>query len=306
MEEYKNYVDLITAALNSDVKKVDFVSETNNIVFKVQTETQGIVYAKFYLNRSSHIDHEMDLYDIMDRKYLKDVVTSFESPKFAIFKELKGKALDELSAEEIEQNKEKIVDSLIYFYETVGNKKTEGFGLLDDKMHGTSQSFQEFITNRQMDTEKVLEKYPVLNSAFSKIYAKYKDLLVGDNSLVPIDTNAKNVMLTDDGNVKFIDPGELISAPKLMGYGDFVAHTYKTPLYDTLIKKLDLSKEDEQRLRIYAVFSSLNVLAFLEKLGVPDLDKVIPYGNTNTFYSMIEEHLHELGIETQELDAEER
>ena len=306
MEEYKNYVDLITAALNSDVKKVDFVSETNNIVFKVQTETQGIVYAKFYLNRSSHIDHEMDLYDIMDRKYLKDVVTSFESPKFAIFKELKGKALDELSAEEIEQNKEKIVDSLIYFYETVGNKKTEGFGLLDDKMDGTSQSFQEFITNRQMDTEKVLEKYPVLNSAFSKIYAKYKDLLVGDNSLVPIDTNAKNVMLTDDGNVKFIDPGELISAPKLMGYGDFVAHTYKTPLYDTLIEKLDLSKEDEQRLRIYAVFSSLNVLAFLEKLGVPDLDKVIPYGNTNTFYSMIEEHLHELDIETQELDAEER
>ena len=306
MEEYKNYVDLITAALNSDVKKVDFVSETNNIVFKVQTETQGIVYAKFYLNRSSHIDHEMDLYDIMDKKYLKDVVTSFESPKFAIFKELKGKALDELSAEEIEQNKEKIVDSLIYFYETIGSKKAEGFGLLDDKMHGTSQSFHEFITNRQMDTEKVLEKYPVLNSAFSKIYAKYKDLLVGDNSLVPIDTNAKNVMLTDDGNVKFIDPGELISAPKLMGYGDFVAHTYKTPLYDTLIEKLDLSKEDEQRLRIYAVFSSLNVLAFLEKLGVPDLDKVIPYGNTNTFYSMIEEHLHELDIETQELDAEER
>lgn len=306
MEEYKNYIDLITAALNGDVKKVDFVSETNNIVFKVQTETQGVVYAKFYLNRSSHIDHEMDLYDIMDRKYLKDVVTSSESPKFAIFKELKGKVLDELSAEEIEQNKEKIVDSLIYFYETVGSKKAEGFGLLDDKMHGTSESFQEFITSRQKDTEKVLEKYPVLNCAFSKIYAKHKDLLVGDNSLVPIDTNAKNVMLTDDGNVKFIDPGELISAPKLMGYGDFVAHTYKTPLYDTLMEKLDLSKEDEQRLRIYAIFSSLNVLAFLEKLGVPDLDKVIPYGNTNTFYSMIEEHLHELGIETQELDVEDR
>lgn len=306
MEEYKEYTDLITAALNGDVKKVDFVSETNNIVFKVQTETQGVVYAKFYLNRSSHIDHEMDLYDIMDRKYLKDVVISSESPKFAIFKELKGKALDELSAEEIEQNKEKIVDSLIYFYETVGSKKAEGFGILDDKMHGTSESFQEFITNRQMDTEKVLEKYPVLNSAFSKIYAKHKDLLVGDNSLVPIDTNEKNVMLTDDGNVKFIDPGELISAPKLMGYGDFVAHTYKTPLYDTLMEKLDLSKEDEQRLRIYAIFSSLNVLAFLEKLGVPDLDKVIPYGNTNTFYSMIEEHLHELGIETQELDVEDR
>lgn len=161
---------------------------------------------------------------------------------------------------------------------------------------GTCESFQEFIFNRQMGSERVLNDYPLLNMAFSCIYAKYKDLIVGDNSLVPIDTNAKNIMVTDTGEVKFIDPGELISGPILMGYGDFVAHTYKTELYGCLIQKLSLSEDDLKRLRIYAIFSSLNILAFLKKLGVDDLQSVIPYGNKYSFYSLIEEHLRELGV----------
>jgi len=239
----------------------------------------------------------MYLYGVMNQKYLKEVIVSSDNPKFAIFKELKGKTIDELTQEELSQNKEKIIDSLINFYETIGNTKTNGFGLLDEKMCGTSSSFEEFILKRQTDTEYILKDYSVLGTAFSKIYKKYKELLTPDNSLVPIDTNAKNIMLTQNGDIKFIDPGELISAPKLMGYGDFVAHTYKTELFDCLMEKLNLCKEDEQRLRIYAVFSSLNILAFLKNFGVDDLDKVIPYGNKETFYSFIIEHLNALGIE---------
>ena len=154
----------------------------------------------------------------------------------AFYKELKGKTIDELSKEELNKNKEKIVDSLIYFYETIGKQKINGYGLLDENMNGTSKDFYEFIENRQNDTEKTLKDYPVLNNAFSNIYKKYKRLIIADNSLVPIDTNAKNIMITEKNQVKFIDPGELISGPKLMGYGDFVAHTYKTELYDLLIK----------------------------------------------------------------------
>lgn len=306
MKENKEYIDTIKNVLDGDVKKVDLVSQTSNIVFKVQTEKHGIVYVKFYLNKSSHIDNEMHLYSLLDQKYLKEVISSSENPKFAIFKELKGKVLDELTPDEITANKEKIVDSIIYFYETIGSQKTKGFGILDENMNGTRGSFQDFIVKRQTGTEQVLKDYPVLGTAFSEIYKKYSHLLTGENSLVPIDTNAKNVMLTDNGDVKFIDPGELIGAPKLMGYGDFVAHTYKTELYDLLMEKLNLSKEDEERLRIYAVFSSLNVLAFLKNLGVSDLDKVIPYGNKYTFYSLIEEHLGNLGINTQNIDVEDR
>ena len=181
----------------------------------------------------------------------------------------------------------------------LSKNKVKGYGLLDTNMNGISATFQEFIIARQTETQKILKDYPILNCAFSKIFEKYKDLLVGDNSLVPIDTNAKNIMLTQKGDVKFIDPGELVSAPKLMGYGDFVAHVYKTELYDCLIQKLKLDKDDEKRLRIYAIFSSLNILAFLKNLGIDDLERVIPYGNKYTFYELIKEHLENIEIDCE-------
>lgn len=300
MEDIKKIDNMISKLLDSDVKSIDLISQTSNLVFKVDTEKYGIVYAKYYLNKSSHIDHELDLYDLIDNKYLKELIIKSDDHRLAIYKELKGKTLDELTVDEVNKYKEKIVDSLIYFYETIGKEKVSNYGLLDCDMNGTSENFIDFIVNRQKDTEKVLEEYPVLNNAFSSIYAKYRSLMVGDNSLVPIDTNAKNIMVTEDDQIKFIDPGELISGPKLMGYGDFVAHTYKTELYDCLVKKLNLNKEDMQRLRIYAVFSSLNILAFLKKAGVNDLEEIIPYGNSYAFCSLINDHLSKLGLDPKE------
>ena len=295
MDNSNKFIDIIKETLG-DVISIDLVSQTSNIVFKVLTEKYGTLYAKFYLNKSSHIDHEIHLYDMIDSKYLKEVLFISEKHDFAIFKELKGKTIDELTLDEINEYKEQIIDSLIYFYETVGKQRVNGYGLLDSNMNGTSKSFEDFIVNRQIGTEEVLKEYPILNSAFSNIYSKYKSLIIGDNFLVPIDTNAKNIMVTENGDIKFIDPGELISGPKLMGYGDYVAHTYKTELYDCLIRKLNLDEDDMKRLRIYAIFSSLNILAFLKKLGIDDLEHVVPYGNKYSFYDLIKEHLYELGV----------
>ena len=292
----EKYIDLIKQTLNDDVEKIELISDTSNLVFKVKSQQYGIVYAKIYLNKSSHIDNEMKLYDIVNKKYLKEIVISSVNPNFAIFKELKGKTIDELSTEELNQYKYKIVDSIIDFFETISNKKVKGYGLLDENLNGTSQNFKEFIIQRQLFTQNELKEYPFLNNIFTKIYEKYSDLIVEDNRLVPIDTNMKNIMLTDVGQIKFIDPGELISAPILMGYGDIVAHTYKTELYNCLIEKLKLNEEDEKRLRIYAIFSSLNVLAFIKRVGGNELDKASPYGNKYTFYDLIKEHLEKLEI----------
>ena len=277
-----------------DTKNIELVSKSNNLVYKVIDKNNDVLYFKFYLNNSSHIDHELYLYDVLDHKYLKELIFSSNKPKYAIFKELKGRTLDQLTKEELRSFKEQIIDSVIYFYETISKNKINNYGLLDNNMNGTSKSFKDFIIKRQTDTENILKDYPVLNNTFTSIYNKYKELIVEDNSLVPIDTNAKNIMITDDNKIKFIDPGELISGPILMGYGDFVAHTYKTELYNSLIDKLNLSKDDLKRLRIYAIFSSLNILAFLKKLGVDDLTNVIPYGNTYTFYDLINDHLEQL------------
>ena len=106
----------------------------------------------------------------------------------------------------------------------------------------------------------------------------------------------KNIMILNDGSIKFIDPGEMISAPILMGYGDFVAHTYKTILYEKLIQSLKLDDKELKLLRIYAICSSLNILAFLKNNGVNELNKVIPYGNKYTFYELINDHLKFLDL----------
>ena len=288
------YIKIIKDNLNP--KDIELVSQTSNLVFKVITTDNNTLYVKFYLNKSSHIDHELDLYSILDNKYLKEVVKTSNEPKYAIFKELNGRTIDELNKKELLKYKDLIIDSVIYFYETISKNKVDNYGLLDNDLKGTSNSFHEFIYNRQISTQNILKDYPVLNNAFSLIYDKYKDLIKEDNSLVPIDTNAKNIMLTNDNKIKFIDPGELISGPKLMGYGDFVAHTYKTELYDTLINKLNLDKDDLKRLRIYAIFSSLNILAFLKNIGVADLTHVIPYGNKYSFFELISDHLDKLDI----------
>ena len=288
------YLKTILEALENDASNIELVSNTNNIVYKANTLKYGTVYIKFYLNQSSHIDNEMNLYNILDKAYLKEVIFSSKKPRFAVFKEVKGKTLDELTDSELESLKEKIIDSVKCFYDTLSNVKIEGYGLLDENLKGSSTNFKEFIIDRQMRTQELLKEYPVFCDVFSRIWKKYEDIITGDNSLVPIDTNAKNIMITDKKEIKFIDPGELISAPKLMGYGDFVAHIYKTPLYDCLINKLNLSVDDEKRLRIYAIFSSLNILAFLQDLGVKELEKVIPYGNKYTFDELIKDHLKTL------------
>lgn len=288
-------VEAIKKALKEKKVSIDLISKTSNKVYKVKTEEE-ILYAKFYKRNSTHIDNELKLYDLVDTKYLKEVYYKSDNPQMAIFKELVGKSVDELSKEELEQNCDSIINSVYDYFNSISKHKVKGYGILDDNLNGKYDSFISFLEERQQETSNVLKNYNELNKLFNLIITKYKDIIISDNSLVPIDTNLKNIMVLTNGDIKFIDPGEMISGPILMGYGDLVAHTYKTILYDKLIEKLKLDTNQEKLLRIYAIFSSLNVLAFLKKNGVDELDKVIPFGNTYTFYDLINEHLKYLEL----------
>ena len=294
-----NYIDKIKEIFGSDII-IEEIGETSNKVFRVVLNDK-VVYVKFYRDNSSHIDNELKIYELCDNSYLKEIIYKCDDPKMAVFSELVGKTVDELSSDELNKYSDLIVDAVISFFESIGKNKVEGYGLLDENLCGISSSFMEFLRNRQEDTASTLKDYPELSVLANIILDKYKDIIVSDNSLVPIDTNMKNIMLCNDEKIKFVDPGEMISGPILMGYGDFVAHTYKTVLYDKLVERLSLSEEDEKLIRIYAIFSSLNILAFLRKLGVSELDKVIPYGNSYSFYELISEHLDNLDLSEKRL-----
>lgn len=291
------YELIIRSVLKNNVSNIQLISETSNKVYKVQMQDGDTLYAKFYQGNSTHIDNELHIYDLVDNKYLKEVIYKSSKPKMAIFKELVGKTVDELSIEELEVNSDLIISNICDYFNSLSIHKTEGYGLLDTNLKGQYESFYEFLKERQSNTSAILAEYKELSDIFDKIFDKYQTIIHPDNSLIPIDTNLKNIMVLNDGTIKFVDPGEMISGPLLMGYGDFVAHTYKTILYDKLITKLGLTDEQEKLLRIYAVFSSLNILAFLKKIGVNNLDEIVPYGNKYTFYELIKEHLKYLDIQ---------
>lgn len=291
-----DYELMIKNILKNKVESILLVTDTNNKVYKVKTVDNEILYVKFYEGSSTHIDNELKIYNLVDNKYLKEIVYISDSLKIAIFKELIGKTVAELSDDELNKFSDKIIYSVCDFFEGISSNKVNGYGLLDEQLNGKHNNFYEFLESRQQETSLVLKEYKELTHLFDTIYNKYRDIIKSDNSIVPIDTNLNNIMVLNDGSVKFCDPGEVISGPILMGYGDFVAHTYKTLLYDKLMKKLKLDDTDEKLLRIYAIFSSLNILAFLKKNGVNELDKVIPFGNKYTFYDLISEHLEYLDI----------
>lgn len=291
-----NYELYLKNILKDEFVSADIISETSNKVLKVKTKTKGILYAKFYKNNSSHIDNELKIYSLVDNKYLKEIYYVSLNKDMAIFKELQGKTIDELTDSELLENKDKIVFSLCDFFEGIGKNKVQGYGMLDENLNGKYVDFHDFLKKRQKQTSLEIKDYKELSNLFNIIYEAYQDIIKPDNSLVPIDTNLKNIMLLDNGDIKFCDPGEMISAPTLMGYGDFAAHTYKTILFDKLMDVLKPSNEEEKLIRIYAIFSSLNILAFLHKNGVEKLDEIIPYGNKYTFYELIDEHVKYLNL----------
>lgn len=288
----KKYFEIIKKIVKEQILDIKCISDTNNKVFKIRLESKNL-YAKFYEGKSIHKDNELKLYDLIDNSLLKEVY--YKEQDFAIFEELTGKTLDELSEDELKDNCKMIIDNICNYYSEMQNNKTNGYGILDENLNGKYSNFLEFLKERQQNTSNTLKDYNELQIT-NLIFEKYSDIIKQDNSLVPIDTNFKNIMLQNDKTVKFVDPGEMISGPILMGYGDFVAHSYKTILYDELIFRLNLNEEDMKLLRIYAIFSSLNILAFLKNNGVDNLSEIIPYGNKYTFYELIKEHMKYLEL----------
>ena len=98
-------------------------------------------------------------------------------------------------------------------------------------------------------------------------------------------------MITEQGEIKIIDPGAIVSAPLNMGLGELVAHSYGTIIYDKLMKNMQVTKSQKRKLSIYAILSSLNVMAFLVRNRIGDIERSKPFGNTHTFFELIEGHL---------------
>lgn len=315
MNDLIEYVRKIENALGKKIKDAEIVSESNNIVIKFFLNCK-VYYAKFYKNKGIHVDNEVMLYNCIPeegKKYLKILTYSnfdlAEEEKFAIFEEVKGKTLAEIAEKEgiSEKLAEKVANSMWDYFNIISKVKTEKYGNLSGSLEGQYDDFLKYLYEYQFPTTETLFLNPETRKISSIPYLlleKNAELLDERYScLTPIDSNFKNIMIDEGGDVKIIDPGAVISAPLSMGMGEFVAHSYGTKVYDKFIERIQASSEEIKRLSIYGILSSTNIMAFLVRNNIGDINLSRPFGNNNTFFELIGRHLK---IINKSVDSKEK
>jgi hypothetical protein len=315
MNSIEEYKEKIERAINGKIDKIELISKTNNIVLRYALN--GIYYfAKFYKDGETHTDNEVLLYEnipVEGRKYLKNLVYSNfetdESEKFAIYEEVKGKTLASLLDNNAvnEEMAGKIAKELLNYFRIVSKINSTNYGNLAHNFDGNYVDFLQYLYEYQFKTTETLfldSKTRGISSLPYELLSKYADLLdEGYSCVTPIDSNFKNIMITDKGEVKIVDPGAIVSAPMSMGLGELVAHSYGTIIYDKLIEEMHPTSKDKKRLSIYGILSSMNVMAFLVRNKIGDINTSKPFGNKNTFFELIRGHL---GVIQKEDIVEER
>ncbi|HJJ04649.1 MAG TPA: hypothetical protein OIM45_02035 [Clostridiaceae bacterium] len=304
MNKLMEYVKRIEDALGKKIEDAEIVSESNNIVIKFACDGK-VYYAKFYKNKGTHVDNEIMLYSCLPKegkKYLKVLnYSNFglnEDEKFAIFEEVKGRTLAEIAGQEgiSDEVAEKVASSMLEYFSMISQVKTKKYGNLAGSLEGSYDEFLKYIYEYQFPTTETL----FLNLKTRK-FASLPYLLLEKNAelldenyscLTPIDSNFNNIMIDENGDVKIIDPGAVISAPLSMGIGEFVAHSYGTKVYDKFIEKTKPSSEEIKRYSIYGILSSMNIMAFLVRNNIGEITKSKPFGNSNTFFELINKHLN--------------
>lgn len=299
----ENYIRKIEEVIQKKVSDAKLVSDTNNIVIEYTVEGKKY-FAKFYKNKGMHVDNEVMLYKLLPvegKRYLKNIVYSnFEmedNEKFAIYEEVKGKTLAEMleRGEVSEELASEISESLLNYFSIISRIKTNGYGNLQNSLEGKYDSYLRYLYEYQFPTAETLfmnKKTRSLSSLPFKLLAENAELLdEGYSCVTPIDSNFKNIMITDKGELKIIDPGAIVSAPLNMGLGELIAHSYGTVLYGQLMKNINATETHRKKLSIYGTLSSLNIMAFLVRNNIGDIEKSKPFGNTHTFFELLDGHL---------------
>lgn len=303
MSSINDYIAKIEKSIQSNISDVELVSNSNNIVIKYKKDNKTY-FSKFYQNNATHVDNEVMLYEKIPeegKKYLKNLVysnlTTDDKTKFAIFKEVKGKTLAEMleSNEVSEGLADRVAKSILNYFSIVSRIKTNKYGNLDNNLEGNYDSYLKYLYEYQFPTTETLflnSKTRKLSSLPYTLLSENAEILdEGYSCVTPIDSNFKNIMITEQGEIKIIDPGAIVSAPLNMGLGELVAHSYGTIIYDKLMENMQATESQKRKLSLYGVLSSLNVMAFLVRNRIGDIEKSKPFGNTHTFFELIEGHL---------------
>ena len=317
MNSINDYVAKIEASLQGKILDVELVSSSNNIVIKYKKDDKTY-FAKFYKNNETHLDNEIMLYEEMPeegKKYLKNLVYSNfatdDKTRFAIFEEVEGKTLAEMleNNEVSEELANRVARAMLNYFSIVSRIRTNKYGNLENDLEGKYDNYLKCLYEYQFPTTETLflnKKTRRISSLPYTVLEENAEFLdEGYSCVTPIDSNFKNIMITKQGEIKIIDPGAIVSAPLNMGLGELVAHSYGTIIYDKLMENMQATESQKRKLSIYGVLSSLNVMSFLVRNRIGDIERSKPFGNTHTFFELIEGHLRiiERGKDEKKTDS---
>lgn len=306
----KKEIEKFIENLFEDSINLQLVSDAANVVYRFEVKEKGY-YLKFYCEDGfRHKDHELLLYEFLQVSlgvsatakriedsfpYLKKLIKKgiFAGYSFAVFEEVGGELLADLI-----QNQEKwtkstakdVAKTFVAFSTALFSIKIEGYGKIEEA-YDTFEAFFPDYVRLSLATLATCDATKLYVELAEYLLADFLPFLAeGETGVVPMDNNFKNIIV-QGRNVKFVDPGSIILGPVEMGYGEFTAHAYGTCVYPAFIEAVDGDINKEKKIRLFAIFSLMNIMAFLVRNGLKEPTKMCPFGNIHTFDVLIREHL---------------
>lgn len=111
----------------------------------------------------------------------------------------------------------------------------------------------------------------------------------------PMDLNLKNLLITENNRLIFLDPAAIVNSNKIHALGEWMAHTYGTHLWDDVLRYFKLSKSDLLIVHQTAMAISQNILDFIKKNKTDNWKTAKPFGNNKKFIDLIKCHQDYIG-----------
>ena len=275
--------------------------ETNNIIYKVTVKDKAYIL-KVYDTLAPGKDMEPYLltkipYLTHARKMLVfDDGCGIIPYPYAIYPYIDGHDLHAEMNRGLSKTQAKAyAEDIAEVVKSLARVETTGFGFVDEEIKGVENNWYNFMIRNVEHTDAEPLRKHIPCELIARVLARVRKDMPRrvKSTLIPWDLNSHNFLI-EHGKLKMIDLGAVAAGDRLFPVGEFMAHYYKTPLWEPFIRCFHLSKEQMRAVRVYALICDFGVLRAAITLANDPAKTAMPWGNKHTFLELIELHLQAL------------
>lgn len=277
---------------------VELLSNSNNPVWKVAFNSDVFV-VKEIVDQTLDVISERDLLRYIGNSPLFrpifDVIANRENGrKIVIYPFIEGVSLDVvLRKDKYSLNQANHWSSqMIQSFEILKNIKVHRWGrglYSNNKCYDSWLSFFfSYLKEQRLKGPQIAElRYDDLINVINK-YKKSIEKEVKQPSLVCGDVNARNYLISADGNLICIHTPMVWRSDPAVPYGDALVHLDRSLFGDCFNK---LSNYPCYRMWLYAAFSAYVILVYIERYSNEPLAKALPWGRGRPLLEILDFYL---------------